>query len=387
MYHPALDVDIRPGSGLGIFELGSSLWTIIELLTGLQNEFPQVETKFDIASPTSPIIIHLRPHLDLLFSEHHQRLHTITLKRFRDAPPVTIRFKDRILFAPNQTLQRVDVNRAVGPTYEGEELRYPGVWFSFDEHAAPQAQNQEIKSITVTQHNGQERDGLQEVLECPVMCGDIARAVAKVHKGVLLHFYPTATSEPCFVEIGVTTAQDLSVELGSPLRTHYREDDRMHIHSRLRTNDEEEDDSSCMGPPSPRAFYLLCSPKDFYNYFHYGIDFLISGTTHTVRKIILHTNVPGTPLFHRYKRCPWEIEGVPEDDEDDSPPSVKFTETADRIRRFLNPRETPHHMPLNRTDDEEGLNLPNPITRLWGFDGVILEAAEPGQQVVSLTLF
>jgi len=24
---------------------------------------------------------------------------------------------------------------------------------------------------------------------------------------------------------------------------------------------------------------------------------------------------------------------------------------------------------------------------LWGFDGIILEVAEPGQQVVSLTLF
>lgn len=61
-------------------------------------------------------------------------------------------------------------------------------------------------------------------------------------------------------------------------------------------------------------------------------------------------------------------------------------------------------MPLNRVDDEEGLDLPNPITRkplrspvyspqltqplgLWGFDGIILEVAEPGQQVVSLTLF
>jgi hypothetical protein len=25
---------------------------------------------------------------------------------------------------------------------------------------------------------------------------------------------------------------------------------------------------------------------------------------------------PGTPMFQRYKRCPWEIEGAPEDDED-----------------------------------------------------------------------
>ena len=305
--YSALDVDIRPGSGLGIFELGSflvilvgeiylehnpgsSLYSILELLRRMQNEFPQIEVKFDIASTTSPIIIHVRPHLDLLFSEHHQRLHAITLKRFRDTPPVTIRFKDKILLAPKQTLRHVDVSRAIGPTYDGEELRYPGVWFSFDEHAAPQDQNQEIKSVTVTQHNGQERDALQEVLECPVMCGDISRAVAKVHKGVLLHLYPSTTSEPCFVEIGVTTAQDLAVELGSPERTHYREDDRMHIHSRQRS-DEEEEDSSCMGFTSPPASYLPCFPKDFYNYFQRGIDFLISGTTHTVRKIILHTNV------------------------------------------------------------------------------------------------
>jgi len=362
----ALDVDIRPGSGLGIFELGSSLWSIMELLRGMQNEFPQVEVKFDIDSPATPVIIHVRPHLDLLFSEYQQRLHSVVLKRFRDVPPVTIRFKDKVLLGPDQILRRVDVNRAIGPTYEGEELRYPGVWFSFDEHAIPpQDQNQEIKTITVSQHNGQERDALEEVLECPVMCGDVARAVAKVHRGIMLHFYPTSTSEPVFVEIGATTAQDLFVDLGAPSRTHYREDDRMHIHSRLKSNDEDDDDSS----------YFL-------NYFNRGIDFLISGSTHIVRKIILHTNIPGSPLFHRYKRCPWEIEGVPEDDEDDSPPSVKFTERAEKIRRFLQPKENPPHMPLNRTDDEEGLNLPSPITRLWGFDGVILEVAEPGQQVV-----
>jgi len=263
----------------------------MELLRRMQNEFPQVDVKFDIDSPTTPVIIHVRPHLDLLFSEYQQRLHTIVLKRFRDVPPVTIRFKDKVLLGPDQILRRVDISRVVGPTYEGEELRYPGVWFSFDEHTVPpQDQNQEIKSITVSQHNGQDRDALEEVLECPVMCGDIARAVAKVHQGVKLHLYPTAASEPFFVEIGVTTAQDLSVELGAPLRTHYREDDRMHIHSRQKT-DEEDGDSPCEWPTAPRTFACYTSSLDFYNYFQYGIDFLISGTTHTVRKIILHTNI------------------------------------------------------------------------------------------------
>jgi hypothetical protein len=31
--------------------------------------------------------------------------------------------------------------------------------------------------------------------------------------------------------MGVTTAQDLSIELGPPLRVHHKEDERMTIHS------------------------------------------------------------------------------------------------------------------------------------------------------------
>ena len=84
--------------------------------------------------------------------------------------------------------------------------------------------------------------------------------------------------------------------------------------------------------PSSLVLLTLAPCSDFYNYFRYGIDFLISGKTHVVEKIVLHTNIvsfaylaltslphtcqPGSPLFQRYKRCNWEIEGTPEDDED-----------------------------------------------------------------------
>ena len=78
---------------------------------------------------------------------------------------------------------------------------------------------------------------------------------------------------------------------------------------------------------------MVTIPVDFCNYLQHGVDFLVDGTTHVVKKIVVHTNVvwtsptrkgilahnsiqPGSPLFQRYKRCPWEIEGKPEDDED-----------------------------------------------------------------------
>ena len=112
----------------------------------------------------------------------------------------------------------------------------------------------------------------------------------------------------------------------------------MAIHSRGH-NEDESPELSCTSPvhlvlPShiSMSFYSI----DFYNYFQHGIDFLLSDHTHIVKKIILHSNVvstfiirhlplvyspiqPGTPLFQRYKRCPWQIEGRPEDDEDGVP--------------------------------------------------------------------
>lgn len=69
--------------------------------------------------------------------------------------------------------------------------------------------------------------------------------LAQVHQGVNLSCYPSSSSEPFEVQLGITTAQDLTVELGPPTTTHYREDDRMTIHSRLKLPDDEEEDSSC----------------------------------------------------------------------------------------------------------------------------------------------
>lgn len=53
----------------------------------------------------------------------------------------------------------------------------------------------------------------------------------------------------------------------------------------------------------------LLSVVDFQNYVQYGMDFLISGKSHKVIKIVLHSNLPGAIQFGRFERCPWEFEG------------------------------------------------------------------------------
>ncbi|TFK43453.1 hypothetical protein BDQ12DRAFT_675011 [Crucibulum laeve] len=378
--YSTLEVDIRPGLGLGIFEIGSSLWTVIDRLRRLQHAFPQVDIKYDPdTSAITPIILHVRPHLDLLFSGRYQRLHTICLRKLRDpSPPVILKYKDTILSSTDEVLRRVGVSRTFGPTYPGDDLRYPGLWFSFDEDGISEGlkrphnedRTQEVKRVLISQkeNDGRAQDALDEVEECSNMAGDIARAVVKVHDGVTLYLYPTATSQPLHIKIGETTAQDLTVELGPPLRVHYKEDERMKIHST----------SDVAGADRETGY--------FYNYFQHGLDFLISGPKHVVKKIILHSNIPGSPLFQRYKRCNWEIEGKPEDDEDDTPPRKRFYDRFETISHFLSPREPPPSMLLDRTDEEEDLKLPNPATRLHGYDGIILEVTE-SSQVVSVTLF
>ncbi|KAK7470533.1 hypothetical protein VKT23_001958 [Stygiomarasmius scandens] len=374
-----LDVEIRPGSGIGMFELGSSLWTILDMLRRMQHVFPQVDIKYDPdASSITPIILHLRPHIDLLFSGKHQRLRTICVRKLRDSsPPVTLRYKDTILSSPEEVLRRVGVSRTFGPTYAGDDLRYPGIWFSFEEDGLGEGRTgtqsedrmQEVKRVLVSQKDldTQEGDALGEVAYCPIMDGDISLAVVKVHDGVTLHFHPS-NARPIHVRLGVTTAQDLMVDLGAPLRVHYKEDDRMTIHA-----SSQKSDSADTGY--------------FYNYFQHGLDFLLSGTTHVVKKIILHSNIPGSPLFQRYKRCNWEIEGKPEDDEDDTPPRKRFYDRFETTSHFLSPREQPPpSMLLDRTDEEDNITLPSATTRLYGYDGIILEVSE-ASQIVSVTLF
>ncbi|KAM5540455.1 hypothetical protein V8D89_005913 [Ganoderma adspersum] len=373
-----LEMDLRPGSGLGMCEIGTSLWTVLDILRGAQHFFPQVDLKYDPDSPTTPIILHLRPHLDLLFTGYQQRLHTISVRKLSDPhPPLTMTYKKAILSSNDEVLRRVGVSRMFGPTYPGDDLRYPGVSFSFEEDgrgetlkspvSLPDDRQQEVKRVIITQKSvdGEQRDALDEVTECAVMAGELSQAILKIHEGVTLYFYPTG-SEPIRILLGSSTAQDLMCDLGPPVRTHFKEDDRMTIH---RSGPEADADGDY-----------------FYNYQQHGMDFLISGSTHTVKKVVVHSNVPGTPLFQRYKRCPWGIQGRPEDDEDESPPRKRFYERVEEIQHFIAPGEAPPSMILNRTDDEDGLRLPSSTTRLFGYDGIILEATESGQ-VVAVMLF
>lgn len=165
----------------------------MDMLRSDSHAFPQVDVKYDPDSATTPVILHLRPHLDLLFSGQQQRLHTICLKKLQDPhPPVILSYKGESLSSPQQVLRRVGVSRAFGPTYPGDDLRYPGAWFSFEEDGRgeslkspsprPEDKMQEVKRVIVSQTSQDDvlEDVLSEVRECDPMQGDISEAIIQV---------------------------------------------------------------------------------------------------------------------------------------------------------------------------------------------------------------
>lgn len=108
---------------------------------------------------------------------------------------MVLRYKDAVLSSPDEIIRRVSVRRTFGPTYPGDDLRYPGLWFSFEEDgivegmkgAHPEDRMQEVKRVLISQkgNDGKAQDALDEVTECPIMTGDIRQAVVKVSIPVL----------------------------------------------------------------------------------------------------------------------------------------------------------------------------------------------------------
>lgn len=94
-------------------------------------------------------------------------------------------------------LKRGSVNKIFGPTYAGDTLRYPGMWFGFEEDATPDGKrtpkvgddrdrdrdrNADVKRVVICQRSpqGREIDSLEEVGEQSSMRGELASAVVKV---------------------------------------------------------------------------------------------------------------------------------------------------------------------------------------------------------------
>lgn len=169
------------------------------------------------------------------------------------------------------------------------------------------------------------------------------------------------TSTPFRITLSQTTAQDLIVELGPPDAIYRKSDRRLAIHrsGERRSSERSNKSAGLYGSPlrsdgsstntdrssthaiTDESDDEANSPDDqggdrsaecFYNYFHHGLDVLISHPASSspafpssanveleapgalaaenlvATKVLLHGNVPGSYPFNRHRRMRWEID-------------------------------------------------------------------------------
>ncbi|OXG40592.1 hypothetical protein C360_00364 [Cryptococcus neoformans Bt15] len=262
---------ISPGKAVGIFHLGDTLWHVLDLLRTRKNEYPKFSLSWDPQHPhKSAVVIHLPP-LTLYFPHPSQTLTLISFPSLASSN-VTLTFETQLLYALEHPLTRAKVGRIFGPTFadEGRGLVFPGIKFEMSSEGKGGREDL-VRRLDV---NGKEGERLS-------LPGQLISCNVQPNKGVVLSI---AEEEPLEIILGQTTAQDLLLDLGHPLRKFWKEDDRL---------------EKMWGGTSEPGY---C----FWNYFQYGLDFLIS-PQFKVHKILCYSNIPGTPLFQRYARCPWTV--------------------------------------------------------------------------------
>ncbi|KHJ33908.1 putative upf0183 domain containing protein [Erysiphe necator] len=400
---------VFPGQGLGFIVLGSTLHNVLTRLKAEPRKFPKIDLIFNQSSPLKePVILGLPDNgLRLRFDGPEQRLRLIEVLDFAKSH---LKYKDKDLVrfsALNQSgpIQnggqsapsfRHIYNRLLGPTFPGEYvepitedktdvgtyvLSYPGIAFSFPlqkSNWSPEKDFVSLLSSATSQyassmaifHGKSWSDCRDSLFTSHIDIRDLFSVSSKDREQLrdevkLIRIYGEGQIEllrsegiPAFwINLGLTSPQDLILNLGPPDAIFRKNDHRMSIHKcpvavsgRIRKNVVRIPDDSTDTDQSSAFTVTDDSESDesasevvesvtgecFYNYFYQGFDILLSysvvpsprppskihdtlknsceniiptdlSNRLVATKLILHGNAPGSYTFNRHRRCRWEI--------------------------------------------------------------------------------
>ncbi|SCV73735.1 BQ2448_6165 [Microbotryum intermedium] len=333
-------LDLQPGIGLGPFHIGTTLFDVINLLRSHRSAYSTVHLAWDDKAPsTSSIYIHLlKPNpLVLLFDALTQRLLRIQLEG-QATPTLVYRgkpFTHRSDESDHHDAKTL-IRRLLGPTYSSPSetsgsglkgqhagptsttakktlMAYPGVIFEIEERPK---RGSTVSRAMVTSLLGPESNipidmawlhpslpdnhlQKQGQLDQVEIMLDAQNCPASVKLVFHPHGPSSVAQDAVDLKVGESTSEDIMCDLGSAVRSFWKEDDRMSIHSLPDTTSSDALDPilSDLSPANP---YFLSYPS-------LGITLLVHGSRHYLLKVILHSNLPGEVNFGRTHRCRWAL--------------------------------------------------------------------------------
>lgn len=212
--------------------------------------------------------------------------------------------------------------------------------------------------------------------------------------------------------------QQVIMAIGRPDDIYFKRHNKLRIHAiasqqnllrqRMSRSRAGSSSSEKQGPPGtkglPSSLVINKNQQSatdyFFNYFGLGLDIMFDGSSHAVRKIILHTNFPGSRNFNIYAKCNFRLANtITGENECNSggdscgkdsgslkrrrliTPDMRFRES---IHAILGGDSTPHSRPL--VNDHTQQMSPFGGTRYFAYRGVIFEVMK-NDHLSSLQLF
>jgi len=300
----------------------------------------------------------------------------------------------------------LQIYNSFGPTYPGEYdpkqkhyiLSYPGVSFLFpipDQHASLYTQKNEKAQLPIEFPDGKtpvcsgmyvyQGKSLNQISSSPTLTSDKFRSLkfyseivtVRPQKGI--HFENRKVTLTYGME-----CQDVVALFGHPNAIYYKREHKMLIHA------STIDGRGGLNQGEIHDY--------FFNYFDSGVDILFDATSHTIKRILLHTNIPGHMHFSHYRKCHFRIvptstsepnsssNGVMENHVSDAheydPNSTVISDTRwSEVQRLLG---KPVGDPVI---SNKGTSFsPFGSTRFFGYPNLIFEITE-SENIASLTLY
>lgn len=438
-------LEVKPGVSLGPFKLGAF---VNDVLRQIREAFLPRQPEFDVVySAESPldtqVILRCKElGLQLRFEPRSQRLVCVEASNLSELP---LSYQKSLFsgsaVAEDYVSSFIKVYRLFGPTYPGKYdpevehyvIKYQGLCIMF---RIPQqfAETYEINDELPIELPDGSSPTLARLfvysgfdLNVPVL-----PPLQETDKFAANPVRVFVRESGTVVEVGGrknaiylgASVQDVQTELGSPTEVYFKEDDKMLIHSpqtrgirvdadaagvsKVTFHTPEEKTGRNAGDEAVTSAACFNSSDYFYNYFDLGMDVLFDKESHCVKKIILHTNMPGHAEFAIYRKCAFVLHY--NDSANDSPDAdhveglaqgkpkskVKLSRLHSRPRTPAAPITSESQWPEVEASlgsagkpmvrDTGAVTNPFGATFLYAYDGVIFEVLKSGY-IASVTLF
>jgi len=170
---------------------------------------------------------------------------------------------------------------------------------------------------------------------------------------------PDEKWEPFTLGFG-NTVQDVKTMLGPPQHISYKTSEHVSFHSYDEQNEYQTD--------------------YFYNYYDRGIDIFFNASTHTVRKMIFHTNLPTALNFNLYTKCIFTV-------------SVDITDNISSVTEFFSSETRWDEIRKKIGDDgrrqsavQHSHDNPFGPTEFYSWKNFIFEVMQRNQYLVTVTI-